>query len=204
MEINDQLTVGRMGQQSLHIADSGVDPQHALLRKTSEDTYQIEDLDSMKGVYVFGIRVKRKTVREDTPIFLGTFKTSVRQLLADASKSNLGKTWADYDKEKRRWDRYTTLVNSIRMLTPVITMLLAQVVGQNWVVSCCVLVGVMAASMIAGEKVLEKRNIAMAALNAKMQLDYVCPHCHKFLGFIPYVILKEKRYCPNCGVPLNP
>ena len=98
MEINDQLTVGRMGQQPLHIADSGVDPQHALLRKTSEDIYQIEDLDSMKGVYVFGIRVKRKTVREDTPIFLGTFKTSVRQLLADASKSNLGKTWADYYK----------------------------------------------------------------------------------------------------------
>lgn len=203
MQIGEQITIGRLGQQPMHIADVNVDPQHALLRRTSDDTYQIEDNQSAKGVFVFGLRVKRKTVKENTPIFLGSYRTSVHQLLQDTSSINLGEVWHRYDVEKRKWDRYTTLVNSIRMLTPVVTMLLTQIVGQNWMVSCGVLVGVMVIAMVAGEKVLAKKNVHMAELNMRMQTEYICPHCHKFLSFTPYAVLKSKTYCPHCGVPLN-
>ena len=186
----------------MHIADPSVDPQHATLRRTGEDTYQIEDRDSQKGVQVFGFRVKRKTIKAETPLFLGSYKTSVRQLLQDAASIDLSEVWNRYEKEKRRRDRYTLWVNSIRMLSPVLTMLVTQWVGQNWVVSGAVLIGVMVISMIAGEKVLAKKNLRMAELNTKMQAEYACPHCHKFIGFTPYSILKQNRYCPHCGVPL--
>lgn len=202
MEIGEELIIGRLGQQPMHIADPSVDPQHATLRRTGEDTYQIEDRNSQKGVQVFGFRVKRKTIKAETPLFLGSYKTSVRQLLQDATDIDLNEVWNLYDKEKRRWDRYTLWVNSIRMLSPVLTMLLTQWVGQNWVVSGTVLVGVLVISMIAGEKVLAKKNLRMAELNTKMQAEYVCPHCHRFIGFTPYFILKQNRYCPHCGVPL--
>ena len=56
---------------------------------------------------------------------------------------------------------------------------------------------------VAGEKVLEKKTLAISALNASMQTTYVCPHCHKFLGLTPYEVLKANRYCPGCGVPLK-
>ena len=82
-------------------------------------------------------------------------------------------------------------------------MLLTQVVGQNWAVSAIVLVAVLMVTMIVGEKVLAKKNVAMAELNARLQADYICPHCQRFLGFVPYTILKQKGYCPNCGVPLK-
>ena len=81
MEIGEEIIIGRLGQQPMHIADPSVDPQHATLRRTGEDTYQIEDRDSQKGVQVFGFRVKRKTIKAETPLFLGSYKTSVRQLL---------------------------------------------------------------------------------------------------------------------------
>ena len=202
MEIGEEIIIGRLGQQPLHIVDPSVDPQHAILRRTGENTYQIEDRQSQKGVFVFGIRVIRKTIKAETPLFLGTFKTSVRQLLQDTENINLNDIWNRYDKEKRRWDRYTLWVNSIRMLSPVLTMLMTQWVGQNWIVSVTVLIGVMLVAMVAGEKVLAKKNIRMAELNAQMQSEYVCPHCHKFLGFTPYKVLTQKRYCQNCGLPL--
>lgn len=203
MEIGEQIIIGGLGQQSMHIVDASVDPQHAFLRRTSADSYQIEDNHSSKGVFVFGVRIKRKTIKEDTPFFLGNYKTSVRQLLQDAAATDLEEVWNRYDTEKRRWDRYTMLVNSIRMFTPVLTMLLTQIVGQNWMVSCGVLVGVMAIAMMAGEKVLAKKNIRIAEMNLHMQSDYVCPHCHKFLSLTPYKVLKSRQYCPHCGVPLK-
>lgn len=203
MEIGDTLTVGRMGQQPLPIADATVDPQHIRLRRTGCDTWQIEDLGSAKGTFVFGLRVLRKTVKADTPFFLGSYRTSVSQLLTDVSSVDLGQVWHGYEREKLKWDRYSMMVNSIRMLTPVLTMLLAQVVGQNWMASCAVLVVVTLVALFAGEKVMERKNLAMAALNARMQTEYTCPRCHRFLGLVPYAVLAEKTYCPHCGVPLG-
>ena len=156
-----------------------------------------------KNTASMAVREVRKTIKADTPLFLGTFKTSVKQLLTDASRINLQQVWNDYDKQKRKWDRYSMLVNSIRMLTPILTMLVTQMVGQNWLVSCIVLLAVMAIAIFAGEKVLEKKTVALATLNAQMQTTYVCPHCHKFLGFVPYSVLSGKKYCPNCGVPIK-
>ena len=105
MEIGQTITIGRMGQQPMHIADTSVDPQHAKLTRTGTDTYQIEDLDSTRGTFVFGMRIKRKTVKTDTPFFLGQHKTSVRQLLTDLSTIDLGQIWANYENEKKKWDR---------------------------------------------------------------------------------------------------
>lgn len=204
MNKGEEIIIGRMGQQPLKIADANVSPQHAKLRRTGEDSYQIEDLNSQKGVFVFGHRIKRKTVYANTPILLGAYKTTVSQLLADKNDVDLWAVWDAYDKEKRKWDRYNSMVNSIRMLTPVVTMGLTQVIGQNWMVSVGALAVVTLVAIVLGEKVLDKKNRVMAELNLKMQSDYICPHCHHFLGFVPYQVLKSKSYCPNpvCGCPL--
>lgn len=202
MEVNQSINVGLLGQQCLRLTDSTIDPIHAKITKMNETEYVIEDNNSSRGTFVFGLRIKRKTIKEDTPIFLGAYKTSIRQLMQDASSINLEEIWNDYDKDKREWERYAMMANSIRMLTPILTMVLTQVIGQNWIISCIVLVSVMIFSMIIGEKVVAKKNIRIAELNTKMQSEYICPHCHKFLGLIPYRVLNDKRYCPMCGVPL--
>lgn len=202
MEIGEKYIVGRLGQQPMHIVDQTVDPQHAVLLRTGDDTYVLEDNDSRLGVTVFGIRIKRKTIKTDTPFFLGQYKTSVRQLLQDINSIDLEKIWEQYETEKRRWDRYTIWVNSIRMLTPVITLALAQIVGQNWMISIVVVIGVLLVSILAGEKVLSKKNIRMSELNSQIQTDYTCPYCHKFLGMTPYKVLRQKKY-HTCGFPFK-
>ena len=37
MNIGEEIIIGRMGRQPMHIADQSVDPQHAILRKTDEE-----------------------------------------------------------------------------------------------------------------------------------------------------------------------
>lgn len=210
MNIGDEIVIGRMGQQPMHIADANVDPQHALLRKKAEGTYQIEDMNSSKGIFVFGMRIKRKTIKAETPILLGAFKTSVQQLLQDASSVDLQSVWDAYDKEKRQWDRKAMIVNYLRVLPSILTMLLGMFVGQGldntmrMGITVGLTIAVLVISMVASEKIMAKKNLRMAELNAEMQEKYVCPYCHKFLGYTPYQILKQHKYCPNsvCNCPL--
>ena len=203
MEIGDKITLGSLGQQPFHLTDASIDPQHAFLTREDDNTYVIEDNQSSKGVYVFGLRIMRKSIKEDTPFLLGNYKTTVRQLLTDTQTIDLGEVWRSYEQQKRRWDRYSAMVNSIRMLTPILSMLFAQLVGQNWMVTAIVLLTVTVVSIFAGEKVLEKKTLAMATLNARMQTDYACPHCHRPFQLVPYRVLLSHTYCPHCGVPLK-
>ena len=210
MKVGEEIIIGRMGQQPMHISDANVDPQHAVLRKTDEGVYQIEDKGSSKGIFVFGMRIKRKTIKAETPILLGTFKTSVRQLLQDATSVNLLAVWYEYDKEKRQWDRKSMIVIYLRVFPSILTMLLGMFVGQGLDnnirigITAGLTIAVLVISMIASEKIMAKKNLRMAELNAEMQEKYVCPYCHKFLGFTPYMILKQNKYCPNsaCNCPL--
>lgn len=202
MEIGEHIVVGRLGQQPLHIADTSVSPQHATLRRVSQDSYQIEAMQADKGIFVFGIRVKRKSLKANTPFFLGTYKTSVEELLRDPREIDLDAVWKAYEEEKKRWDRYSVMVNSIRTLSPILTIVAAQIVGQSWVVSLAVTVVVMVVAIVAGEKVLAKKNLRMAEMASDLKQTYLCPHCHKYLGATPYRVLKNNIYCPSCGVPL--
>lgn len=177
---------------------------------TSPGTYQIEDMGSTKGIFVFGMRIKRKTIKAGTPILLGAFKTSVQQLLQDAYSIDLQTVWDAYEKEKRVWDRKAMFVNYLRIIPSILTMLLAMFLGQDMEnstrmgITVGLTIFVLIVSMVASEKLMAKKNLRMAELNAEMQTKYVCPHCNRFLSFTPYQILKKNKYCPNpnCNCPL--
>ena len=209
MNIGEEIIVGRMGQQTMPIADLTVDPEHALLRKTAEGVYQIEDKGSTKGVFVFGMRVKRKTITNaQTPIYLGNFKTSVQQLLKDTTSVDLNAIWEAYEKEKRQWDRKNMLVNYLRVIPSILAMIVGMFLGQNYdnqtrmLLTMGLTVSILILSMILSEKIMNKRNIRMAELNADMQQNYECPHCHHPLPLTPYKVLKGKKFCPKCNRPL--
>ena len=92
------------------------------------------------------------------------------------------------------------LVNYLRILPSIITMLLGMFVGQNldngqrMGITIGMTIFVLIVSMIVSERIVARKNIRMAELNAEMQEKYVCPHCHKFLSLTPYKILKQNRY----------
>lgn len=209
MEIGKEIKVGTMGRQPLPISNPTVAPEHIILRRLAKDSYQIEDLDSPKGVFVFGIRVKRKTIKSNTPFMLGSYTTSVDKLMHDPRKVNLGDVWKQYEKEKAKWDRYSQLVNSTRMIVPMLSTAVAMFVGNEdnnmkLVISVVVLVVTSLLTIWATERLNKNKNQKIAELNARLQRTYLCPHCQRFLGFTPYSVLKQSMYCPHqgCGVPL--
>lgn len=203
------MVIGTLGQQPMAIVDPNVAPHHAVIRKTADNRYQIVDNDSSKGVFVFGLRVVRKTVDEDTPFLLGgTFKTSVRQLLQDPSSIDLAAIWRRYDTEKRKWERKASMVTSVRYLAPTlagaICLFLSMSNTNKALVVALVVVVVLAISLLATERIKAKKDERMAELNEKLRQTYLCPHCHRFLGFTPYSVLMKNLYCPktDCNFPL--
>lgn len=210
MEIGEEIIIGRMGNQPMPIYDSTVAVQHALLRKTAEEVYQIESLTAANGISVYGMRIKRKTVNEDTPIMLGTFNITVRYLLQDPAEIDLSAIWDEYDAEKRRWDRKTIMVNYLRVVPTILTMALGLFVGpetdrlKRGLITLTLTVVVLVISMWATEKIMARKNNRITELNAEMQNKYRCPHCHRPLPIKPYRILKQNICCPlsGCGHPL--
>lgn len=201
MEIGEEIVIGQLGQQPNKITDPTVAPQHAKLKRIDASHYQITDLDSPQGVTVFGMKVVRKQIKEDTPIFLGRYMTTISQLMFDVTKLDLGEVWDKYNNEKIKWDRYSMLIQSIRMLSGPVSAGLA-FLGGGIIVSVIVLIVVTLIAIFAGEKVLKKKTIRMGELTNKLQQEYVCHHCHKYLGMTPYPVLKQRQYCPHCGCPL--
>jgi signal transduction histidine kinase len=70
-----QLSIGRSSQNDVILRDSTVSSLHAVILFLNE-TYFIEDRDSANGVYVNGIKVHRKRLRDGDEISLG--KTRLR------------------------------------------------------------------------------------------------------------------------------
>lgn len=208
MNIGEEITIGRMGQQPMHISDINVNPEHAILRKTGDNLYQIEDAGSTSGVFVFGMRVKRKTVNEDTPIQLGKFVTSVKQLLQDSFTVDLETVWNEYELEKRKWDRKAMVVNYLRILPSILTMLLSTLLGLSLdpqtrtILTLVLTVIVLVVSIVIGERIMAKKELRMQEMNSEMRQKYRCPHCQRPLPLTAYKILKDNTYCPNCSFPL--
>ncbi len=211
MEIGEEIVIGQLGQQPNKITDPTVAPQHAKLKRIDASRYQITDLDSPQGVIVFGMKVVRKTIKGDTPIFIGKYKTTVNDLMFDVTQLDLAKVWDSYNDEKMKWERYTMMVNSIRMLTPVLTIGLGVLFNTgngedsrviSIVITIIVVILINVIAMAATQKLTNKKTIRMGELTNKLQKEYVCHHCHRYFGTIPYTVLKQNRYCPSCGYPI--
>ena len=200
MEIGEQLIIGKMGEQPLPISDPSVSPQHCKITRTGQNSYQIVDMDSAKGVFVYGLRIERKSVEAKTPFLLGTYLTSVEQLLKDPTKVDLQSIWDEYYKQKQKWERYSSMINIIRYLSPLVVACLTPLFGQSIIITVGASVFTLLIARVATEKVRVKKDNHIHELNEKLKQTYLCPHCQKFLGFEPYHILKKNKYCPNAKV----
>lgn len=211
MEIGQEIIIGRAGDQPLSIADNNVNPRHARLHKTGDNLYCIEELEPSNKISVFGMRIKRMTIKGDTPIELGSFKTDVNRLLQEIQVEDLESIWKLYDKKKRAWDLKSTIVSYVRYLPSLITMAAAYFMFdhdssqlQRFMFTGGLTLAVLIISIILSDKMAAKKTVGMAELNADLKKRYLCPHCQTFLGFTPYQVLKNSIYCPNrqCRRPL--
>ena len=222
-----EIIVGRKGQQRAAITDLSVSREHCKLTSNADGTYLLENL-SANGTYVDGRSVVRSVVTADTVIQLGaTFKIIVKDLLPVAQqKTNpavsqtppVDPRQKEYELKfcqlKNVYDKYTAdkialqkeagKNNFFRMLP----MTLLSLVGLGAVaipglgeiapVISVLGLGLLVYSLVKSYSVSTENPEKMEALNKQFMIDYVCPKCGNFLGYVPYETLANKKSCSFC------
>lgn len=218
-----EVIVGRQGNQRMAITDKAVSRQHCKLTSLGDGMYCLENLSS-NGTFIDGRDVIKTVVTSETEIRLGgRFACLVKDLLplniedrdvitmagSDMEEKflRLEKIDSDYHKEKVRIQQEASKVNFMRTVPGMVTGIVfavTMVLGASPIVNVLrVLTGIGSASMIAFSAVKAYKTQSdtpekVEMLNKRFQIDYVCPKCGNFLGFLPFELLKNRNQCTYC------
>lgn len=222
-----EIIVGRKGQQHTPITDLSVSREHCKLISNADGTYTLENL-SANGTFVDGRSIVRSVVTKDTVIQLGaSFTVAVKELLPvsqqqaktpQPEKSTADPNQREYEEKFRRlkavYDKYSAdkitlqkeagMNNFYRMLPMTLLSLvglgaaaipglgnLAPVIGV-------IGVGLLIYSLVKSYSSSKDNPEKMEALNKQFMIDYVCPKCGNFLGYVPFESLANKSVCSFC------
>lgn len=216
-----EMIIGRKGQQSTPITDLSVSREHCKLTSNPDGTYTLENL-SASGTFVNDRSIIRTVVNKDTVIRLGgSFTIAVKDLLPashqDSSSGDEHKE-EDYTAAFRRlkgvYDKYSAdkiaiqkeaaMSNFYRMLPMTLMSLLglgaAAIPALGSIAPIIAIVGmVLLVYSLSKSYTGSKENPEkMEALNRQFMIDYVCPKCGNFLGYVPFEALANKKQCSFC------
>lgn len=222
-----EIIVGRKGQQHTPITDLSVSREHCKLTSNADGTYTLENL-SANGTYVNGKSIIRTVVDKDTLIQLGaSFTIIVKDLLpitqqqtktSQPEKSTIDPYQREYEEKFRRlkavYDKYSAdkiaiqkeagMNNFYRMLPMTLLSLVGlgaaaiPSLGNIAPVIAVVGIGLLVYSLVKSYNGSKDNPEKMEALNKQFMIDYVCPKCGNFLGYVPFEALANKSVCSFC------
>ena len=214
-----EIIIGRKGQQQITITDLSVSREHCKLTSNPDGTYTLENL-SANGTFVNGKSIIRTIVDKNTIIQLGSsYSVAIKDLIPlQQVASPSQQVTENYEEKFRRlkaiYDKYSAdkiaiqkeagVNNFYRMLPMTLLSLvglgataipaLGNVAPVIGVIGILLLIYSLVKSYQGSRDNPEK----MEALNRQFMIDYVCPKCGNFLGFVPYEVLANKSTCSFC------
>lgn len=214
-----EIIIGRKGQQQITITDLSVSREHCKLTSNPDGTYTLENL-SANGTFVNGKSIIRTIVDKNTIIQLGSsYCVAIKNLIPQQQVASLSQQVTENYEEKFRrlkaiYDKYSAdkiaiqkeagVNNFYRMLPMTLLSLvglgataipaLGNVAPVIGVIGILLLIYSLVKSYQGSRDNPEK----MEALNRQFMIDYVCPKCGNFLGFVPYEVLANKSTCSFC------
>lgn len=222
LSIGQSIIVGRQGSQLQPIVDMTVSRRHCKITRKSQEEYEVEDLDSTRGTVINGQQIFKTLVKNDTPIRLGNFQTSVGQLLGLVVQQNkpnvisigcLERVFDEYEKNTKNISKQRVRQQGRRALPMQMGMPL--IVGVGIIIDMvnikdddalvikmvlsliCILLTIILtiSSFSSNDSIVDDTFEA----NKQFQIDYVCPGCKNFLGMNrPVQALLNAGKCPYC------
>lgn len=225
----DTIIIGRHGTQRNPITDPTVSGKHASLTPNADGTYTLHHLSKTNHTYVNGVEVLTCNVKDSDVVRMGNYEVRVADLIPVAapptpptpptppakdedkaiSLAHLEAVWNRYDEALTDIQAFQRSNGLWRSIVPIFTMGGAAITGvahsMDWPSSIQVIstlftiIGVVisAYTFYKGYKfdaILETKK-----LNQRFQDEYVCPKCGRFMGNIPYNVLKKNsKACPMC------
>lgn len=223
-----EVIVGRKGEQPFVISDKTVSGKHLRLIPLQDGNVQVEDLGSTNGTFVDDVRIIKKAVAPDTIVRMGssfTFRVSDALLannhvpstpvVAPVAKpeydpeilvqfQRLENIWNNYQQEKISLQRSNASKGYLRMLPMLVIGALGYLIScvpelvEFRTVITLTGLGIGVALTWISYKSATSLPEQMERLNQQFQIDYVCPKCKQFLGFVPYENLKNRGQCSAC------
>lgn len=213
-----EIIVGRKGTQRAVITDTTVSREHCKLTSNADGTYILENL-SANGTFVNGTSIIRTVVTPETIVRLGAnFTIAVSELLPKPPQPSVDPNQQRYEKEFRKlksvYEKYTAdklaiqketgMTNFYRML-PMTLMAIVSLgaacipgLGALAPIIAVLGIGMLVVSLYKSYNGNKDNPEKLEALNKQFMIDYVCPKCGNFLGFIPYENLENKSTCNYC------
>lgn len=186
-----------------------VSRNHISLTSMADGKWLVKNLNEQNVTYVNGLPIESKVVTEADKIELG----SSHYLLSwDAVRGPkvetvdikpLKKVWATYNLknvEIRKRQKNIGLFASLPIAFTMLGGLLSGVASEEFKPYAFVFTGIAFLVMVYGLYCRATDNSVdeQERIKKDFQRNYICPKCHRFLGFADYEILSQNDACPYC------
>lgn len=173
-------------------------------------TVRIRNLDVNNDTFVNGQAVETKLITPNDRIALGKDRypldwTLLRKVLPPVADIRpLREVWDRYNQQRVELQIAERRFNSLRSATGLITMAaiaLSVMTGRQslwYVVLYALAILASLAFTVKAYRDASKVPQKQQDLNQRFQNEYVCPHCHRFLGNQSYAILEQNGTCSYC------
>lgn len=225
--IDKVFTIGRSKENDFELPMQQISGYHASIRCLSENSFIVEDNNSSNGSFLNGLQIKRVVCNRNDRLFFADYQFSFDTYfpltrlkkeiqekfnippdvkLAASQKSNAN----DYSQEFAELESIYKLYNESKLsiqgkgqlkgnlirTAPGVALsltLAALGFGALSFVGCSFgsMLGVMMSGNTNGQEKL-------LALDDEFKINYACPKCRNFLGYIPWKSLASKKTCDRC------
>lgn len=193
-----QYTIGRNADNQIKLVQPQISGNHAVLTVISDNVMVLEDNNSTNGTFVNGVRVKRMLITQKDDVLLGNVRIKFDKVFAanrplpapaPAKPTQTDDHTVEFAHLRDVYETYrkTKLALQSGKLTTGVairaSLSLIPFVGNA--------LGILASGAVSDR---EKEY----ALNEEFQINYVCPKCKRFLGFLPWQNLANQKRCTSC------
>lgn len=195
--MDKQYTIGRNDDNQIPIAQPQVSGRHAVVTVVSDNILVLEDVGSTNGTFVNGVRVKRLLIKPTDRVVVGNVPLNLQSLFGSACgpttppkpKDDPNNFTDEFAELQDVYEAYRRTKLHIQRGDLTVSTALRAGLALIPFVGCAL--GIVVCGAISDK---EKE----FALNEEFQINYVCPKCKRFLGFLPWQNLANQKRCTAC------